>query len=116
MEEFKIFQEERPWGNFRQFTHNENTTVKVISVNANSSLSLQSHNKRKEFLHILAGNPLVTIGEKMVTAKPGDEFVIDKIEKHQIATKDEPAQFLEISYGDFDEKDITRYKDIYGRI
>ena len=29
----KIYKEERPWGVFEQFTHNENSTVKILTVN-----------------------------------------------------------------------------------
>ena len=111
----KTFIVKKPWGQFDQFTHNEKTTVKVLSVNPNSSLSLQYHNKREEFWRIISGHPKVTIGEKTVTAKPGDEFMIKKKELHRIETKDDAAQFLEISYGDFDEDDIIRTEDKYGR-
>jgi mannose-6-phosphate isomerase-like protein (cupin superfamily) len=40
------FQIERPWGNFRQFTKNEFSTVKIITVRPNETLSLQSHSRR----------------------------------------------------------------------
>ncbi|HEY4501282.1 MAG TPA: hypothetical protein VJI70_03425 [Candidatus Paceibacterota bacterium] len=41
--------EERPWGNFERFTLNEKTTVKIITVNAGESISLQTHENRDEF-------------------------------------------------------------------
>lgn len=106
----------RPWGQFEQFTQNEKTTVKVISINKDSSLSLQYHNHRTEFWHILSGFPVVTIGEKKTNAKPGDEFQVEKKELHRIETKDNEVQFLEIACGDFDENDIVRVKDKYGRV
>ncbi|MDO8659480.1 MAG: phosphomannose isomerase type II C-terminal cupin domain [Candidatus Parcubacteria bacterium] len=109
------FSTERPWGNFRQFTHGENTTVKIISIKPNSSLSLQYHNKRDEFWHILSGHPVITIGEEKVDAKMGDEFFVKKLEKHRIETKDDAVQLLEICYGYFDEEDIVRIEDNYGR-
>ncbi|HBB49647.1 TPA: mannose-6-phosphate isomerase [Candidatus Nomurabacteria bacterium] len=115
MGKFKIFQEERPWGNFRQLTHNSFSTVKVISIDPESSLSLQYHNNRSEFWRVLSGHPLLTIGEKIITAKPGDEFMIKKQQKHRIETKNDSAQLLEISSGDFDEEDIIRIEDKYGR-
>ena len=105
----------KPWGQFDQFTHNELSTVKVISINANSSLSLQYHKKRSEFWRILSGHPIVTIGEKEIKASPGEEFTIAKGEKHRICAKDDSVQFLEISLGDFDEEDIVRLEDNYGR-
>ena len=54
----------KPWGQFDQFTYNELSTVKVISINSDSELSLQYHKNRSEFWRILSGHPIVTIGEK----------------------------------------------------
>ena len=66
----------KPWGQFDQFTHNEISTVKIHSINPNSSLSLQYHNNRTEFWYIMSGHPVVTIGEKTTNANPGDEFLV----------------------------------------
>ncbi len=111
----KTLTTKRPWGQFEQFTHNETTTVKIISIDTNSSLSLQYHNHRVEFWRVLSGRPILTIGEKKMEAQAGDEFTIQKLEKHRIETKGEAAQILEIAYGDFDEEDIIRVEDKYGR-
>lgn len=43
----KIYKEERPWGNFERFTHNEISTVKILTVNPNEELSLQYHHNRE---------------------------------------------------------------------
>ena len=106
---------EKPWGRFEQFTLNEKTTVKIISVKRNSSLSLQYHENRSEFWKIILGHPIVMIGDRKILAKPGDEFEIEKKEKHQVEAVDDDVEFLEIAYGDFDENDIVRLKDKYGR-
>ncbi|MEI7709189.1 MAG: phosphomannose isomerase type II C-terminal cupin domain [bacterium] len=105
----------KPWGQFDQFTHNELTTVKILSVNPNTSLSLQYHNNRNEFWRIISGHPLLTIGEKKISAKSGDEFMIPKKELHRIEATDDAVQILEISFGNFDEEDIVRVEDKYGR-
>lgn len=105
----------KPWGQFDQFTHNEQTTVKILSVNPNSSLSLQHHKHRVEFWRILSGHPLVTLGENIIKASPGDEFTIKEKEEHRLSAEDEPVQVLEIAFGDFDENDIIRIEDKYGR-
>jgi mannose-1-phosphate guanylyltransferase/mannose-1-phosphate guanylyltransferase/mannose-6-phosphate isomerase len=115
MAEFDIYQEERPWGNFRQFTHNENTTVKILTVNPNTSLSLQYHNNRTEFWKVISGHPVVTIGDQKAKANPGDEFKIEKLQPHRLEAEEESVQVLEIAYGDFDESDIIRLEDKYGR-
>src|SRR3989344_185989 len=104
----------KPWGQFDQFTLNEPTTVKIILVKKNSSLSLQTHKNRTEFWRVISGHPIVVIGEKKISANPNDEFTIDKLEPHRLETKDDDAQILEISSGNFDENDIVRIEDKYG--
>ena len=106
----------RPWGNFEQFTHNEQTTVKLINVNAQSELSLQYHENRSEFWRVISGNPIIVIGDNIKEAKVGDEFFIPKLTEHQIKTTKGPACILEIAFGHFDEDDIIRIRDIYNRI
>jgi mannose-6-phosphate isomerase-like protein (cupin superfamily) len=106
----------KPWGQFEQFTHNENTTVKIISLNPHTSISLQFHKERSEFWYIILGHPIITIGEKKINAKPGDEFSIEKMERHRIEAGDENVKFLEICHGNFDEEDIIRIEDQYGRV
>lgn len=115
MEEYKIYQEERPWGNFRQFTHNTPSTVKIIFVKKGEAFSLQYHNHRTEFWKILSGNPEVTVGESITKAQKGDEFKIPPKTKHRVRSTDTDTEFLEIAYGNFDESDIIRIEDKYGR-
>ena len=50
-----------------------------------------------------------------MVANPGDSFFIDYQTKHRIEGGENDAVLLEIAYGDFDEDDITRYEDAYGR-
>lgn len=110
------FQIERPWGNFRQFTHNELSTVKIITVKPNEALSLQSHNKREEFWHVIGGSGFVEIGGVKKETTTGDEYEIKIEEKHRLSAGPEGIQVLEIATGDFDETDIIHYEDKYGRV
>ncbi len=111
-----VFQIERPWGNFRQFTKNELSTVKILTVNPNEILSLQSHKKRGEFWHIISGSGFVEIGGVKKEVVSGDEYEIGIGEKHRLSAGPDGIQVLEIATGDFDEEDITHYEDKYGRI
>ena len=111
-----IKNDNRPWGSFRQFTQNEPSTIKIISVTAGQRLSLQYHLKRSEFWAIISGNPVITIGEKIEKSKPGEEFFIPVNAIHRIEALENDAQILEIAFGDFDENDIVRIEDSYGRI
>jgi mannose-6-phosphate isomerase len=112
------FTEERPWGFFRQFTKNQSSTVKILSINPGQSLSLQSHASRTEFWHVLQGHPTLTKNDTVTTSSPGDELTVPAGTEHRIsvqATEHEPAILLEIATGNFDESDITRLEDVYGR-
>lgn len=112
----KVFQIERPWGNFRQFTLNEPSTVKILTVKPNESLSLQSHAKRTEFWHVISGSGVVEIGEIKKETIVGDEHEIPIGAKHRLSAGPEGIQVLEIAIGDFDEYgDIVHYEDKYGR-
>lgn len=107
--------EKRPWGDFVQFTHNEPTTVKIITVEPQQALSLQYHDHRSEFWKVLEGDPEITIGDNIIEAVAGDEFLVQTGEKHRIRSRQNRVKILEIAFGNFDEKDIVRLEDVYGR-
>ena len=106
----------KPWGQFEQFTHNETTTVKIISIDRGGSLSLQTHGKRTEFWQVISGHPVVSIGAKKINASPGDEFFVEKLQPHRLEAASDDVKILEIAFGDFDENDIVRIEDKYGRV
>ena len=106
----------KPWGCFEQFTLNKLSTVKILTVKKEKRFSLQFHKNREEFWRILSGRAIITIGKKRVKAKKGDEFFIKRNQNHRIESIGEDLEVLEIAYGKFDEKDIVRLEDDYGRI
>lgn len=110
-----IQDEQRPWGSFRRFTKNEPSTVKLVLVDANKQLSLQYHNDREEFWKVLDGNPTIIIGDTETVAKAGDEFFVPKKATHRIRANDQHVRILELAFGAFDENDIVRLEDSYGR-
>jgi len=107
--------EDRPWGSFDRFTLNEQTTIKILIARPNQTLSLQYHNHRSEFWRVLKGSGTVVIDETEQPAKEGDEFFIPQGAHHRIKTGNEEIQWLEIASGEFDEEDIVRLEDSYGR-
>ena len=107
---------ERPWGNFERFTLNEKTTVKILSLNADESLSLQIHKHRDEFGRIIKGSGIVRIGEKDTEVREGDTFFIPRNTQHRALGGPAGLAFLEISFGDFAEDDETRLEDKYDRV
>ncbi len=111
----ETYTEVRPWGKFEQFTKNESTTVKIITVHPNQQLSLQLHHSRAEFWRVIAGNGTIEIDRTRLQAHPGDEFFIPMETTHRMNAGTNGLQILEIAYGHFDEADIVRLEDTYGR-
>ncbi|MBI4210855.1 MAG: phosphomannose isomerase type II C-terminal cupin domain [Candidatus Diapherotrites archaeon] len=104
----------RPWGKFEEYATNEKVTVKIITVKKGGILSLQSHEKRKELWVALDDGLTAQISGKSTKLKKGQMITVPKKAKHRIrASRD--ARFLEVSFGNFDEGDIVRYQDVYGR-
>jgi len=112
----KKYTEKRPWGQFERFTLNEKSTVKILTVKPKQSPSLQYHHKRAEFWKILEGTGKATVGNRTIRVKKGDEIFIKKKQKHTIEALSKELKILEISLGTFNEKDIVRLKDKYGRV
>ena len=115
MAEFKPFTIERPWGQFRQLTHNSPSTVKVHRVKPGEETSWQSHNKRYEFWYIISGDGEVHIEDKKYKVAPGDEYNAPIGAKHRWIAGPSGMILVEVAIGDFDENDIIRYEDKYGR-
>jgi len=114
--EFQPFENERPWGSFRQFCKNTIATVKILTLKSNQMISLQSHAKREEFWRVIAGYGVAEIGHEKREIKIGDEMFIPLGTKHRLIADTDGLEIMEISTGDFDENDIIRYEDKYGRL
>ncbi len=109
-------QDNRPWGNFKRFTLNEPSTVKIITVEPGQVLSLQTHQHRDEFWYVVSGSGMLTIGEERLPGVANKEYYIPAGVKHRMEAGDEPLVVLEIAFGVFDENDIVRLEDRYGRV
>lgn len=107
--------DERPWGDFERFTLNEKTTVKIITVKPGQSISLQTHEHRDEFWRVIKGSGIIRIGDKENIAHEGSAFFCPRHSEHRVTGGPEGTVFLEIAFGDFDEQDIKRLEDLYGR-
>jgi len=105
----------KPWGDFKQFVLNKKCTVKIITAKPYGVLSLQKHKKRKEMWYFITSG-YVQIGEKKRKVKKGEVVIINKGVAHRLYAKWKTVQILEISFGHFDENDIIRLEDIYGRV
>ncbi len=107
---------DRPWGGFEQYTSNESTTVKIVTVKAGNRLSLQRHTNRDELWVVLDSEVVVEVGDTVEKVQPGDKVWIPRGTVHRLENRGAlPARVLEIAFGHFDEGDITRLDDDYDR-
>ncbi|RMD67992.1 mannose-6-phosphate isomerase [Candidatus Pacearchaeota archaeon] len=105
----------KPWGGFERFTLNEESTVKILTLNPRQKISLQRHKNRSEFWKFLDNPARVTLGKRTFKVGKGDEVFIPRRALHRVEALDKPVRILEIAFGKFDERDIERLDDIYGR-
>lgn len=107
-------EEKRPWGFFKAFASNEKCTVKIIHVDAGQMLSRQYHNKREELWVMLDDTLCVEVNNQIFYPKKYEEVVIPKKAVHRLSSE-KGGDVLEVSFGEFDEGDIVRLEDVYGR-
>jgi mannose-6-phosphate isomerase len=106
---------DKPWGHFLQFILNSKCSVKILHINRGLRNSYQWHKYRTEYWYVLTGRIIITLNDKDYVIGVGHDFHIPKRHKHRIlAVLD--SDVLEISIGKFDENDITRIEDDFGRV
>jgi mannose-1-phosphate guanylyltransferase/mannose-6-phosphate isomerase len=107
----------KPWGSFDQYTLNERSTVKILTIKPGASTSLQSHKHRKEFWVTFDKGIRVQIGKEKILLRKGSNILVKKGAKRRLQCEGRlAARILEISFGEFSENDIVRYEDDYGRV
>ena len=77
-------------------------------------LSLQTHENREEFWYVISGTGSVRVGNETLDAAPGSTFSIPKKTPHRLSGTTD-ISILEVSTGVFDDNDIIRLEDKYGR-
>ena len=108
---------ERPWGSFKQYAHNADCTVSLMTVLPGQRLSLQSHTGRAELWIVLDDGAMVQVGDEQRLQKAGDEVWIPANEKHRLGCIGEkPVRVLEVAFGNWQQDDIKRYADDYKRL
>ena len=115
MSRFKKIKVYKPWGKFEQFTLNEPTTVKILTIKPDAGLSYQSHTKRDEFWRCIKNNVMVILDDTEYILNEDQDIFIPKGAKHRLVGLERKGKVLEISFGEFDEEDIVRYEDDFGR-
>ena len=108
----------RPWGLYKNYFRGEKFLLKELTVNHNSSISLQKHYHRSELWTVTSGRPRITVGKKVFFKNINDSIFIPKGSVHRIENiYKKPVKIVEAQLGNIlKETDIVRYKDVYGRV
>jgi mannose-6-phosphate isomerase len=107
---------EKPWGKVTTYALNQPSSVRVITIEPGQETSEHYHQLRDEMWIVLDEGLRVQIGNRVVDAKLGDEFVVSSEEPHRITnTGSKRGRVLEIAYGYTTEDDVLRLQDDYGR-
>lgn len=108
----------RPWGEFYGWDSGKGWYLKTIYVAPGKRLSLQYHHHRSERWVLVEGDAIaITIvkgKEQRVTLKVGETFIVPKRMPHRLLSK-RGGTLVEVAVGDFDENDIVRIDDDFGR-
>lgn len=107
--------EDRPWGSFDRFTLNELSTVKILRLKPGQRLSLQKHEHREEFWHIITGSGTLELDGVSRAVKKGDESLTRVGSTHRAEAGPDGLEILEIAFGEFNESDIIRLEDDFHR-
>ena len=92
--------------------------VKELVLNSKSSISLQKHKHRSEHWTVTSGKPKITINKSNFFKNVNETVFVPQGAIHRIENPfNKPVKIIEIQTGlILKESDITRYKDIYGRV
>lgn len=97
---------------------NQVCSVKILRVAPGASLSYQMHNRRSETWYALESGLIVRLDDAIIRPAIHDCIQIPLGAKHSLAADSSNhglARIIEVSLGHFDENDIVRLEDVYGR-
>ncbi len=86
-----------------------------MTVKEGQCLSFQSHHRRSELWIVLTEGCEIQLGAEIQHPAVGAEFWIPAGTPHRLRSRSGNVIVLEVAFGDWQQEDITRYQDDYGR-
>ena len=110
--------ESRPWGGYEVLSDAASHKVKRLTVEPGHRLSYQRHAHRSEHWFVVSGHGTAIVGDTPQPVAPGVAVDVPAGTAHRIENSGtEPLVFVEVQHGtSFEEDDIERLEDDYGRI
>ncbi len=107
---------DKPWGKVATYALNQPSSVRMITVEPGQETSVHYHRMRDEMWVVLDPGLTIEIGNRVVEAQAGEEFMVAAEETHRIRNVGTTrGRVLEIAYGYTTEDDTQRLEDAYGR-
>ena len=107
----------RPWGYYIITSVGKDYKTKILHVNKNQKLSVQSHNYRSEHWFVISNQAKVILNGVEYILNRGESIDIPQKAIHSLQNSfNDDVEIIEIQTGEnLSEDDIIRYEDIYGR-
>ena len=119
---WQVVRVKKPWGSYTDHYRTDKVVFKLISINPNSQLSLQSHEDRQEMWVVLKGEctcylePVSCSCPTSKNLKEGDHIFVPINFKHRLSNESKTmCTIAEMQFGKCSEDDIIRYEDDYNR-
>lgn len=106
------------WGFDQTHLLNEyDITIKTLFIHPGEGTSLQYHLERYEVWFPIKKAKVVTgLDERNMELNEGEFVFIPKEGIHRLVGIEDISIVTEVSYGKFDEDDVRRIRDFYGRV
>ena len=82
---------DKPWGKVATYALNQPASVRMITVEPAHETSVHYHQMRDEMWVVLDPGLTVEIGNRVVQAQAGEEFMVAAEETHRIRNTRSPA-------------------------
>lgn len=107
---------EKPWGieDFLIKTDEPNI-VKILKIESGKRNSFHYHNLRDEMVYCISGSGILRVGTQSMKVIPGSHYFVKKTTPHRLQAF-EDLKIFEVGIGKYEETDIIRIEDDYGRV
>jgi mannose-6-phosphate isomerase len=108
---------DKPWGHENIWAWTDRYVGKILVIETGKRLSLQYHERKDEWIHVLEGRLLLTLENEEGAVEdrelgPGDSIRVRVGRRHRYAALDS-CTLIEVSTPELD--DVVRIEDDFGR-
>ena len=113
-----ITKKNKSWGFIETLMETKNSNVKLLSILPGQKLSFKNDEHRSRTWHLIQGTAKVIKGNERYTLQVGDSVIIEENEVQELENQSEDSlEIIEILSGKyFEENNVVRLKDFYGRV